>query len=317
MAMSERGIPDGYRHMDGFGVHTFKWVNAEGKAVWVKYHFKTESGIQCLTQEEAGKLAGSDADHATRDLFNHISNGGEARWKVCVQIMPYEDAFKYRFNPFDVTKVWPHKDYPLQQFGILVLNRNPENYFAEVEQSAFSPSHLVPGIEASLDKMLQGRLFSYPDTHRHRLGGNYLQIPINCPYATKGKVRNGERDGFMTINNQGSAPNYYPNSVGGPEPDSSARNHSWDVSGTVGRYKYQHPNDDFEQAGNLYRLMTPDQKARLVSNLVGHMGKARKDIQERQVINFFKADPDFGLRLAKGLGLDPAKVFAGVKQSKV
>ena len=182
---SDRGTPVGYRHMNGYSSHTFKWVNAEGAPVWVKYHFKTESGIRNFSDEEAVALKGTDPDFATRDLFNHIANGGVAAWTLHVQIMPYEDAWTYRFNPFDITKVWPHKDYPLQQVGRLVLNRNPTNYFAEVEQSAFSPSHLVPGIEPSPDKMLQGRLFSYPDTHRHRLGGNYDQIPINCPYASK------------------------------------------------------------------------------------------------------------------------------------
>jgi catalase len=303
--------------MHGFSSHTFKWVNAEGKAVWVKIHFVTEAGVQCFTAEEAVKMSGVDPDHATRDLFNHIANGGEARWKVFAQIMPYEDAFKYKYNPFDVTKVWPHKDYPLQQFGILVLNRNPENYFAEVEQAAFSRSHVVPGVEPSLDKMLQGRFFSYPDTHRHRLGPNYLQIPINCPYATKGKVRNGERDGLMAVNgNQGNSPNYGPNSFGGPVADPSARISPFEASGVVGKYKYQHPNDDFEQPGNLYRLMTPDQKARLVGNIVGSLGKARRDIQERQVVHFYRADPDYGIRVAKGLGLDPAKVFAGVQKAK-
>jgi len=289
-------------------------VNAEGKQFWVKVHLKTESGIQCLTQHEAVKLSGIDGDHATRDLFNHIANGGEAAWKMYVQIMSFEDAWKYRFNPFDITKVWPHKDYPLVPVGRLVLNRNPENYFAEVEQSAFSPSHLVPGIEASLDKMLQGRLFSYPDTHRHRLGVNYEQIPVNCPYAIKGKVKNGERDGFMTVNgNQGNAPNYAPNSFGGPGVTPDAKIAPFEANGVVGKYRYQHPNDDFVQPGNLYKLMTPDQKARLISNIVGHLGKARKDIQERQVQHFYKADPDYGIRVAKGLGLDPARVFAKPK----
>jgi len=225
--------------------------------------------------------------------------------------MSLEDAVKYRFNPFDITKVWPHKDYPLVPFGRMVLNRNPENYFAEVEQSAFSPSHLVPGIEPSPDKMLQGRLFSYPDTHRHRLGVNYEQIPINCPYAIKGKVRNGQRDGFMSINgNQGNSPNYHPNSFGGPQSNPSVKIAPFEVSGLVARHKYQHPNDDFVQPGNLYRLMTPDQKARLISNIVGHLGKARKDIQERQVQHFYKSDPDYGIRVAKGLGLDVSKVFS-------
>lgn len=307
---SDRGIPKTYRHMDGFSSHTFKWVNEEGKPCWVKYHFKTETGIQNLTQEESAKVSSHDHDHATRDLFNHIQNGGEAAWKVYVQVMPFEDAAKYRFNPFDITKVWPHKDYPMKQFGRMVLNRNPENYFAEVEQSAFSPSHFVPGIEASPDKMLQGRLFSYPDTHRHRLGPNHEQIPINCPYVSSHKVRNGQRDGFMVVNgNGGNTPNYHPNSFTGEKGDPSVAISKFEANGTVGRFKYQHPNDDFEQPGNLYRLMTPDQKARLVSNIVGHLGKAKKEIQERQVQHFYKADPDYGMRVAKGVGLDVTKIF--------
>jgi len=307
---SDRGIPKTYRHMNGFSSHTLKWVNAEGRAYWIKLHFKTESGIQNLTSEEAQKLHGIDGDHATRDLFNHIANGGEAAWKVCAQIMNFEDAFRYRFNPFDITKVWPQKDYPLIPFGRMVLNRNPENYFAEVEQSAFSPSHMVPGIEPSPDKMLQGRLFSYPDTHRHRLGVNYQQIPINCPYATRNKVVNGYRDGFMAVDgNGGSSRNYHPNTFGGPSGRPDTRIQGYDATGVVGRYRYQHPNCDYEQAGNLYRLMTPDQKSRLVSNIVGHLGNARKDIQERQVVHFYKADSDYGLRIAKGLGLDVTKVF--------
>jgi len=280
---------------------------------------KTETGIQNLTQEDAGKLSGIDSDHATRDLFNHIANGGEAAWKAYVQIMPFEDAPKYRYNPFDITKVWPHKDYPLVPFGRLVLNRNPENYFAEVEQSAFSPSHMVPGIEASPDKMLQGRLFSYPDTHRHRLGVNYEQIPINCPYASRNRVRNGQRDGFMAINgNGGNSPNYAPNSSNSHVADTTVKLASpYEVSGTVGKYRVQHPNDDFEQAGNLFRLMTPDQKSRLINNVIGHLGKARKDIQERQVLHFYRADPDYGIRIAKGIGLDTSKVFAHLSRSKL
>jgi len=310
---SDRGIPSTYRHMDGFSSHTFKWSNAEGKSVWVKVHLKTEAGIQNMTQEEAKVMHGTDADHATRDLFNHIANGGEASWKMSVQIMPLEDAVKYRFDPFDVTKVWPHKDYPLQPVGRMVLNRNAENYFAEVEQSAFSPSHLVPGVEASPDKLLQGRLFSYPDTHRHRLGVNYEQIPVNCPYAIKGKVRNGERDGFMVVNgNQGSSPNYSPNSFGGPVAEPKVRIEPFEARGLVGKYRYQHPNNDFEQAGNLYRLMTADQKSRLVSNIVGHLGNAKKEIQERQVAHFYRADTDYGTRIAKGLGLNTDKVFSGI-----
>jgi len=313
---SDRGIPKSYRHMNGYTSHTFKWVNAEGKVFWTKVHFKTEAGIQNLTQEEATKICGQDPDHATRDLFEHIAKGRQASWKAYVQIMPEHEANTYRFNPFDVTKVWPHKDYPLIEFGKLVLNRNPENYFAEVEQAAFSPSHLVPGIEPSPDKMLQGRLFSYPDTHRHRLGGNYQQIPINCPYATK--VNNFQRDGFMRIDgNGGSGPNYGPNSFGGPLPRVDAKISPFEVTGVVGRYRYQHPNDDYEQPGNLYRLMTPDQKNRLIHNIVLSLGKAKREIQERQVVHFYKADPDYGIRVAKGLGLDPNKLFVGIHKSKL
>jgi len=314
---SDRGTPKTYRHMDGFSSHTLKWVNAEGKPVWVKVHMKSEAGIECFTAEESDKLAGTDPDVTTRDLFNHIASGKEAAWKFYVQVMQYEDAWKYRFNPFDITKVWPHKDYPLIPIGRMVLNRNPENYFAEVEQAAFSPSHMVPGIEPSPDKMLQGRLFSYPDTHRHRLGTNYTQIPINCPYMTKGGVRNGQRDGFMNVNgNQGNSTNYFPNTANGPVPQPDARIHGFEATGVVGRYEYQHPNDDFVQPGNLYRVMTHDQKSRLVSNIVGHLKNARKDIQERQVLHFYRADTDYGLRIAKGLGLD-TKVFAAVTKPRL
>jgi len=221
-----------------------------------------------------------------------------------VQIMPYEQAFTYRFNPFDVTKVWPHKDFPLIPVGRLVLNRNPLNYFAETEQSAFSPSHMVPGIEPSPDKMLQGRLFSYPDTHRHRLGGNYDQIPINC--AINAKVANHQRDGFMCVNgNKGSTANYEPNSVGGPVEAPQYAIHAFHTDGAVRRYRPNHPNDDFVQAGNLYRsVMTPEQRTRLISNIVGHLKNAKKEIQVRQVKNFLRADREYGTRIAQGLTLD-------------
>jgi len=315
---SDRGIPKSYRHMDGFSSHTFKWVNSEGRAHWVKYHLKTEAGIQNLTAEEAAKILGSDGDHATRDLFETIERGGEAGWKMYVQLMPVEDAARYRFDVFDVTKVWPHRDYPLVPVGRMVLNRNPTNYFAETEQSAFSPSKLVPGIEVSPDKMLQGRLFSYPDTHRHRLGVNYEQLPVNSPYNVASGVNNGQRDGFMAINNQGSAPNYSPNSHGGPVTRPDVKNAPLDVTGVAGKYRYQHPNSDFEQPGNLYRLMTPAEKQRLVSSIAGHMSRVtRKDIKERACINFYKADPDYGTRIAKGVGLDPEKVFARLHNAKL
>jgi catalase len=197
--------------MNGYSSHTFKWVNDKEEQFWVKLHFKTDSGIKNFTATQADKLKSTDPDYATRDLFNHIKGGNSASWTAYAQIMKYEDGFKYRWNIFDITKVWPQSDYPLVPIGKVVLNRNPENYFAETEQAAFSPSHLIPGIEPSLDKMLQGRLFSYPDTHRHRLGSNYKQIPVNCPY--RAKVSNGIRDGFMVVNgNQGSNKNYEPTS---------------------------------------------------------------------------------------------------------
>ncbi len=299
---SDRGIPRTYRHMNGYSSHTFKMVNSEGKQFWVKFHFKTRQGIECLTQEEADRHAGTNSDYATEDLFESINKGDFPSWDAYVQVMQYEDAWKYRFNPFDVTKVWPHKDYPLIPFGRLVLNKNPENYFAEVEQAAFSPATLVPGIEPSPDKMLQGRLFSYNDAHRHRLGPNYLQVPVNCPYATR--VRNYQRDGFMTVNgNQGSAPNYFPNSVeGSPQPEPSLLDvHPYDISGVVGRHVPSHPNSDFEQPGNLYRLMTPEQRTRLINNIVGHLKGARADIQARMIDIFSKADHEYGARIREGL----------------
>lgn len=198
--MSDRGTPDGYRQMNGYSSHTFRWINKSGEAFWVKLHFKTRSGIKNLSAEEATKLQ-SDPDYATRDLMTHLDAGKTAEWDLKVQVIPEIDGYGYKWNIFDVTKVVPHADYPLIPVGRLVINRYVDNYFAETEQSAFSPGHLVPGMEPSLDKMLQGRLFSYPDTHRHRLGTNYSQIPINCPY--RAKVHNGQRDGPMRVDKNG------------------------------------------------------------------------------------------------------------------
>jgi len=299
--MSDRGIPRDFRHMDGFSSHTFKFVNAKGEQFWTKMHFKSEQGNETFTDEEGERIAGEDPDHATRDLFETIEKGNFPAWRFYVQIMKYEDAWTYKWNPFDITKVWPHKDYPLIPVGRLVLDRNPKNFFAEIEQAAFSPSSLVPGIETSPDKMLQGRLFSYPDTHRHRLGPNFLQIPVNCPYATR--VNNYQRDGFMTVNgNGGSGPNYGPNSHGGPKALVAEKDTAtFDVNGTVGRFRYTHPNCDFEQPGNLYRLMTKEQRSRLVKNIVVRLKDARKDIQDRMVEIFSKCDREYGARVKEGL----------------
>lgn len=302
---SDRGTPRTYRNMHGFGSHTFKWVNAEGQAVWVKYHFKTEAGIANLTAEEAAQMAGSDPDHATRDLHEHIRNGGEAAWQAYVQIMPYEDAATYAYDPFDVTKVWLYKDYPLIPIGRLVLNRNPDNFFAQIEQAAFSPANFVPGIEASPDKLLQGRLFSYPDTQRHRLGPNYALIPVNCPHARG--LSNYQRDGLMRVDdNGGAAPNYEPNRYGGPQQEPSAREADIELNGVAARTDYPRRDNDFEQAGMLYRVLTEDARTRLVSNLAGHMRGIDQAVQERQVQHFVKADPEYGRRVAAALGLEIA-----------
>ena len=299
---SDRGTPKTYRNMDGYGSHTFKMVNAQGEACWVKFHFKTLSGIENWTREEAEEMAGKNPDSATQDLFETLENGGEAVWKLFIQVMTLDEAKTYRFDPFDVTKVWPHSDYPLIPVGRMVLNRNPENYYAEVEQAAFAPSNLVPGIEVSPDKMLQGRIFAYADAHRYRVGPNHALLPINAPQSP---INNYQRDGAMRFDkNGGIGPNYEPNSFGTPKPASEYSEKSFAVEGVAERTGYHHQNDDFVQAGDLYRLMTEDEKTRLVGNLVDHMGDVRRDIQERQVQIFYRADADYGTRVAKGLGID-------------
>jgi len=315
---SDRGTPRTFRNMNGYSSHTFKWYNDKGEYCWVQYHFKTEQGIQNLTRNEATKLKGEDPDHATRDLFNAIERGEYPSWRLEVQIMTPEQAKEYRFDPFDITKVWFHADFPSITIGRMVLNRNPKNYFAEVEQAAFSPANFVPGIAASPDKMLQGRLFSYHDTHIHRLGPNYHLLPINRPKATK--VNYYQRDGSMSFgDNSGDNPNYYPNSFGGPEPQPSAAEPGFDVSGTAGRHPYTLSDDDFFQAGELYRrVMTDEDRDHIIGNITTHLCNARKRIQLRQTAIFYKADPDYGSRVAKGLGLDVAEVtrLAGMSQDE-
>jgi len=301
---SDRGTPRGYRNMNGYGSHTFAFVNAEGKRHWVKFHFKTRAGIENFTAEEAGEMVGKDPDHATRDLFDTIADGGTAEWDFQIQVMTEEEAATYRFDPFDVTKVWPHSDFPCRTVGKLVLDRNPKNYFAEIEQAAFAPSNLIPGVEASPDKMLQGRLFAYQDAHRYRLGANYTQIPVNCPYMAR-DAANHQRDGAMYDGKAGGAPNYEPNSFDSIEEVPDAKVYPHAVSGTAGSQPRDYEQDDFVQAGDLYRLMTDDQKERLVGNLVGHLsGVTRTDIQLRALCNFFRADKEYGSRIAKGLEID-------------
>ena len=312
---SDRGTPLSYRNMNGYGSHTYMWYNAKGQHYWVKFHFKTEQGVKNLTREEAGRLAGSDPDHATRDLFNHIKDGDFPSWRVEVQVMPPEDAAKYRFDPFDITKVWPHSDYPVMPFGRMVLNRNPENYFAEVEQSAFSPGNFVPGIGPSPDRLLQGRLFSYHDTHRHRLGTNYQLLPVNAPKAAPA---NYQRDAPMRLDkNGGGGPNYWPNSFGGPAPDPSVAPPPLDIAGMAARHIYPLGDIDYVQAGDLFRkAMTPVDREHLIGNIVAHLGGAQRRIQLRQTALFYKADKEYGEGVAKGLGLDTAEVARLAKMTQ-
>ncbi|WP_336881049.1 catalase KatA [Priestia koreensis] len=304
--MSDRGIPATYRHMHGFGSHTFKWVNEDGDGVWVKYHFKTEQGIKNLTEEMGQRLAGENPDSHTEDLYNAIENGDYPAWRLYVQIMPIEDADTYRFDPFDVTKVWSQKDYPLQEVGRMVLDRNPENYFAEVEQATFSPGTLVPGIDVSPDKMLQGRLFAYHDAHRYRVGANHQALPINRP---KTDVHTYQRDGQMRFDNNGGGSIYYePNSLNGPKESPQHKPAAYPVSGVADSVAYDQ-DDHYTQAGDLYRLLTKDERTRLISNIVGAMKPVESDeIKRRQIEHFYKADPEYGIRVAEGLGLSvPSK----------
>lgn len=299
--MSDRGIPATFRHMNGYGSHTFKWVNAQGEAVWVKYHWKTEQGIKNLDVDLAAKLAGENPDYHIEDLHNAIAAGDFPSWKLCVQIMPLEDADTYRFDPFDVTKVWSQKDYPLIEVGRMVLNRNPENYFAEVEQATFSPGNFVPGIEASPDKMLQGRLFAYSDAHRYRVGANHNALPINRPVA---EVNNYQRDGQMRFDSNGGSSVYYePNSFGGPAEAPAYKTTPYEVYGEAASVAYDR-DDHYTQPGDLYRLMSEDERTRLVNNIVNAMKPVEKDeIKIRQIGHWLKADPELGERIAAGLGL--------------
>jgi catalase len=306
---SDRGTPDGFRHMDGFSSHTFSLINSKNELFYVKWHFKTKQGIKNFNAESAEAMKGKDPDYAQRDLFNAIAKGDFPKWRVSVQIMPEKEAETYHLNPFDLTKVWPHKDYPLIEVGELVLDRNPENYFAEVEQAAFEPKNVVPGMGYSPDKMLQARLISYPDAHRYRLGVNYDALPVNkaqCPVHTY------NRDGAMRFDgNYGPAPNYEPNSFNGPAEDAAYKERPKQVSGTVERHNHRLDNDYYSQPGNLFRLMPVDAKKRLISNIVGSLSNAPREIQERQVRHFFKADPAYGEGVAKGLGLKLEEIMNG------
>ncbi len=283
--------------MNGYSSHAFKWVNEEGESFYVQYHFKTDQGIKNFTAEEAHKLKADNPDYATQDLFEHIDKGEFPSWTFKVQIMPEADALKYKWDVLDITKVWPHEDYPLIEVGKLTLNRNPKNYFAETEQSAFSPSHFVPGIEATNDKMLQGRLFSYPDTHRHRLGPNYHTIPINCPYRVQTRdyflagIHAPEHEGTAKIPYQGKF-NDAPKECPAHEAKRFA------VEEEAGRFEYTHENDDFAQPAALYnKVMDEVEQEALVDNLAGHIGSCTEEIQKAAIEAWALVDEKLSKRI--------------------
>lgn len=300
---SDRGTPKTWRNMNGFSSHTFMWINAGGERFWVKYHFKTDQGVENFTDAQAKAMATDDPDFHIRDLHQNIARGEFPSWTLEMQIMPFEDAADYRFNAFDLTKVWPHSDYPTIPVGRMVLDRNPQSYFAEVEQASFEPSNLVPGIGPSPDKMLLGRLFSYPDTHRYRIGPNYLQLPINQPRA---EVHSYSKDGPMRYSQSGTQPVYAPNSYGGPQGDSSYMDPGWATNGEMVReaYSLHAEDDDFGQAGSLYRnVLTSGERDNMVTNIVGHMSNGLESTVMARGIEYWRSvDLDLGAHVAKGLG---------------
>ncbi len=297
---SDRGIPDGYRFMHGFGSHTFSFWNRGGERWWVKFHFKSMQGVKNLSAEKAGALAGSDPDYAGRDLFEAIERKEYPRWKLSVQLMPEKEAETRSYNPFDLTKVWPHKEYPLVELGVLELNRNPQNYFAEVEQAAFSPSNVVPGIGLSPDKMLQARLFAYPDAQRYRIGANYQALPVNRP---KNAVESYQRDGAMRFDGNGTFDNYEPNGFGGPVQDPNAVEPPLMLSGTASWHDAHATNDDYGQAGALYRLLSPDERERMTSIIASTMKGVPEEILIPNLKHFAACDPEYGRKIAEKVGL--------------
>ncbi len=317
--MSDRGTPDGYRHMNGYGSHTFSMLNAKNERTFVKFHFKTVQGIKNLTDQEAAEMKSKDMDYSQRDLLENIEQGNFPKWNLKIQVMTVEDAKRVDFNPFDLTKVWPHGDFPLIDVGVMELNKNPGNYFRDVEQSAFAPAHVVDGIGYSPDKMLQGRLLSYPDAHRYRLGTNYEQIPVNvCPYA----VNNYQRDGSMRVDdNGGGAPNYWPNSFDNIEIDESYREPSDELEDSIADWYDRNSkigdNDHYSQPRALFRdVMSKEEQDNTINNAIGAMrgisGPKKNDITYRQLCHWFRMDEEFGSRVAKGLDIDVNAVMGSM-----
>ena len=302
IVMSDRGIPDGYRHMHGFGSHTFSFVNEAGERFWAKFHFRTQQGIKNLTDEEAAKVVAEDRESSQRDLFEAIEQGNNPKWTFYVQIMPEADAADYRFHPFDLTKVWSKKDYPLIEVGEFELNRNPENYHADVEQAAFTPANIVPGIGISPDRMLQGRLFSYGDAARYRLGVNHHQIPVNYPRGAA-LVNTYHRDGAMRVDgNQGRVPGIEPNSYGRWQEQPQFAEPAQAVGATADRFDYREDDDNyFEQPGNLFRQMTPEQQQVLFENTARAIDGASEATVERHIGNCTRADAAYGEGVRKAI----------------
>jgi len=312
--MSDRGTPATYRNMDGFGSHTYSMVNKDNERLYVKFHFKTLQGIKNFTNDEATVMKGKDPDHAQRDLVESIGAGDFPKWALKIQVMTDEQAKNFRWNPFDITKVWPHGDYPMIDVGVMELNEIPDNYFAHVEQSAFAPSNIIDGIGYSPDKMLQGRIFAYADAHRYRLGVNADQLPVNrCPFA----VNNYHRDGFMRLDgNAGSDPNYFPNSFDDIYLDETRKGNAWELDSNIAAYYDRNANDDdhYAQPGELYRrVMSDTDRGNLVNNIVSAMsgisGPMREKIIMRQLCHFFRMDMNFGMRVAQGLGVDVSQAM--------
>jgi catalase len=301
IVMSDRGIPYSYRHMHGFGSHTFSLINAKNERHWVKFHLITQQGIRNLSDEEAAAIIGKDRESHQRDLLESIERGDFPRWKLFIQVMPEKDAAKCPYNPFDLTKVWFHKDYPMMEVGVLELNRNPANYFAEVEQSAFNPANVVPGIGFSPDKMLQGRLFSYGDAQRYRLGVNHHLIPVNAPRCP---FHSYHRDGAMRVDgNHGSTLGYEPNSYGEWQQQPEFAEPPLSLEGAADHWNHREDTDYYSQPGKLFRLMTADKKALLFTNTARAIGGAPREIQIRHIGNCLKANPAYGKGVADALGI--------------
>ncbi|HUH87839.1 MAG TPA: catalase [Pusillimonas sp.] len=310
--MGPRGLPRTWRHMNGYGSHTYMWVNAQGEKFWVKYHFHTQQGMKFFTNEEAAAMAGNDADFHRRDLFDAIARQDFPKWKLSVQIMPYAEAKNYRFNPFDLTKTWSHKDYPLIPVGTMTLNRNPENFFAQIEQAAFSPGNTVPGTGLSPDKMLLGRAFAYADAQRNRIGANFHQLPVNQP---KVPVNTYMFDGQMAYHHSGNAPVYAANSGGRPwADDTGPMPDGWEADGEMVRsaYELHAEDDDFGQPGTLVReVFNDDERTHLVNQVAGSLlGGVRSPVLERAIDYWKSIDADIGKRIEEqvfaGRGEDPA-----------